>query len=226
MVVTRRSVAVVAAEFLGTALLTLAVFASVKGIANSYFISAGVGLALVLALLAFGSVSRGHFNPAVTIGAWSARRIPTVQAVVYIAAQFLGALAASELFNYLTNQARPANYSQEFHAQVLIAEALGAFVFCTGVATTVFRSYGAARTAAVAGLSLFLGALVAGIASQGIINPALALGLHSWEWKTYGLGPVLGAVIAFNLYSLLFAPQPATTVNEVAVRKTKTVRKK
>src|SRR5438874_12508372 len=58
----------------------------------------GVALAhgLVLAVLvsAFGAISGGHFNPAVTFGVWVARRIDGVRAVGYVIAQLAGGVLA------------------------------------------------------------------------------------------------------------------------------------
>lgn len=206
-VVSRKGVAVAAAEFLGTALLTIVVLAALKGVGIPYFVGMAAGLAVAAGILALGQISGAHFNPAVTIGLWSVRRISSAKAAVYIAAQLLGALAASELFTYLVNQGRSVNVAGEFEAQVLIAEAVGTFILCTGIAAAVYNKFNAAKTAAVVGIALFIGVLAATIASGGIINPALALGLHSWAFSTYVLGPVLGAVIAFNLYSLLFTDE-------------------
>jgi glycerol uptake facilitator-like aquaporin len=50
-----------------------------------------------------------------------------------------------------------------------------------------------------------LAILVAAAGSGGVVNPAVALGARSWVWGTFVLGPVLGGIIGFNLYSLLFA---------------------
>jgi hypothetical protein len=44
---------------------------------------------------AVGHISGGHFNPAVTIGLWSAGRRATSDGVLYIIAQVVGAIAAA-----------------------------------------------------------------------------------------------------------------------------------
>lgn len=62
---------------------------------------AGVALAFGLTVLtmayALGSISGGHFNPAVTIGLWAAKRFPTSRIIPYIIAQLVGAIVASLL---------------------------------------------------------------------------------------------------------------------------------
>src|SRR5690606_24902383 len=53
------------------------------------------GLAIAVMISALGHISGGHFNPAVTAGFWVTRRIGTLLAVGYVAAQLLGAVLAS-----------------------------------------------------------------------------------------------------------------------------------
>lgn len=50
------------------------------------------GLALTAAMLAFGYLSGGHFNPAVTVGNAIAGRIRLADAAAYVGAQLVGAL--------------------------------------------------------------------------------------------------------------------------------------
>lgn len=90
------------AEFFGTFLL-------VFGGCGSAVIAAGfpqVGIGLLGVALAFGltvltmayavgHISGGHFNPAVTVGLCTAKRIPASDVVPYIIAQILGAIAAA-----------------------------------------------------------------------------------------------------------------------------------
>jgi hypothetical protein len=63
-----------------------------------------------------------------------------------------------------------------------------------------------AVTASFAGLSYVVGIIAASSASIGLLNPAVSLGVRAWVWGTYVLGPVVGALIAINLYDRLFAP--------------------
>jgi hypothetical protein len=48
------------------------------------------------------------------------------------------------------------------------------------------------------------------------------LGARQWGWGTYVLGPVLGAVIGFNLYNLLFVETELAEVAESKEEKSKT----
>src|SRR6185369_14195652 len=53
------------------------------------------GLVIMSMIYTFGDVSGAHFNPAVTIGFWLARRLPGRRVPAYIASQLIGAFAAS-----------------------------------------------------------------------------------------------------------------------------------
>src|SRR5687768_17776604 len=77
--VTRRKIAMLMAEFLGTALLTLAVLAVSKStIGIPYFVAIAAGLVVATVTLTLGAVSGAHLNPLVTIGLWSVRRVKTL----------------------------------------------------------------------------------------------------------------------------------------------------
>lgn len=210
----RKKIAMIAAEFLGTALLTAVVLAITKSsLGLPYFIALGAGLTIAAGTLIFGAVSGAHFNPAITIGLWSARRVKTLPALVYVAAQLLGGICAYLLFSYFVNTSWK-NSGGEFDSRVLVAEAVGAFVLALGWAAAVYNRLEVGKAAFVVGASLALGIIVATSTSSGLLNPAVALGMRSWEWATYVLGPVLGAVIGFNLYALLFAPAEELIANE------------
>ena len=121
----RKKIAMVTAEFLGTGVLTLVVLAVSKStLGLPYFVAIAAGLVLVAMSLAVGAVSGAHFNPAVTIGLWTTRKIKALPALVYIAAQMLGAGAAFMLYNYFAVQDL-TSMDSKFETQILVAEALG-----------------------------------------------------------------------------------------------------
>ncbi|HYH74750.1 MAG TPA: aquaporin [Candidatus Saccharimonadales bacterium] len=222
--ITRRKIAMIAAEFLGTGLLTLIILAVGRSqLGAPYFIGIAAGLTLVMATLVLGRVSGAHLNPAITIGLWSVRRIKAVPAIVYIAAQIIGAGVAYFLYSYLVGQTLE-NTTAGFEGKVLVAEAVGAFVFSLGWAAVVYQRLEGGRAATVLGVSLMLGMLVASVGMGLYVNPAVALGAHSWVWGTYALGPVLGAIIGFNLYGLLFAPEKELTDAAEASARRKTIK--
>lgn len=218
MLLDRKKIAIVMAEFLGTAVLTAVILAvSKSNVGIPYFISLAAGLTLATGVLVYGSISGAHFNPMVTIGLWSAKRFKTLTAIVYVAAQLMGGAVAYLLYTYFTNT--HWGNTGEYNAHILVAETVGAFVFSLGIATAVFQRFEGGKAAFAVGASLIIGVMVASAGGGGILNPAVALGLRSWEWGTFVLGPVIGGIIGFNLYALLFAP--ANTLVESTAKKSK-----
>src|SRR5215468_5091433 len=59
------------------------------------------GLIILAMIYSFGDISGAHFNPAVTIGFWAARRLPGREVAPYIASQCAGALLASGILRLL-----------------------------------------------------------------------------------------------------------------------------
>ena len=53
-----------------------------------------IGIALMAAILFGGSISGGHFNPAVSVMMVANKSMPMMEAVAYIVAQVLGGLLA------------------------------------------------------------------------------------------------------------------------------------
>ena len=58
-------------------------------------VSVAFGLTVLTGAYAFGHISGGHFNPAVTLGLLAGRRFPARDAVGYIIAQVVGGIAAA-----------------------------------------------------------------------------------------------------------------------------------
>jgi glycerol uptake facilitator-like aquaporin len=200
----RSKVASTMAEFLGTTILVLVALVLVETTAVSYFIATSLALTLAVIVVLFGSVSGSHVNPAVTFGMWTARRIGTLRAVSYIAAQLLGGLAAWQVYQYLVDKDLPAK-AVTFSTRVWLAEAVGAFILSMGMAAALARGFDAFQSALAAGTAIFAGIMIASVASAGFINPAIALGLRSWG-TAYVLGPLVGGLVGVNIYMMLFAP--------------------
>jgi glycerol uptake facilitator-like aquaporin len=207
----RRKIAMVVAEFLGTGFLTLIVLAVSKStIGIPYFVSLAAGLVIAAGTLAFAAVSGAQFNPAITIGLWTVRRIKTAPAIVYVAAQLLGGAAAYLLYTYFVGQ--HWSNSGHFEAKMLVGEAVGGLIFGLGWAAAVYQKLETGKAAALVGVMLMIALIVASVAGGGIVNPAVALGARTWIWGSTVLGPILGAVVGFNLYALLFAKASEETV--------------
>jgi len=182
------------AELLGTATLTFAILGSIQQQTATPFVAA---LVLMLAVYMLGPVSGAHVNPAVTVGLWSIRKIKTPEALAYIAAQLVGAVAAQFLFQYLIGGLPQVPVTPGWG--VAFAEALGAFFLLLGISAVVHGKVHSAAGGLVIGCSLLLGILLASLMSNGLLNPAVALGLRSYS-LSYLIAPFIGAVAAVYLY--------------------------
>jgi aquaporin NIP len=201
----RNKIAALVAEFLGTGILTLLVLSVQRStIGVPFFVALAAGLTIAVMYFALGEVSGAQFNPALSFALWTARKLSTAKMVLYIAVHMLGAWAAYALYTYFANNTLQP-IGGHFTWLILVAEGVGAFVFAFGWAATVYRGYTTPTKASIAGISYTVGVVAASAAAIGLVNPALALGVRAWVWGSYVLGPVIGAVIAVNLYGLLFA---------------------
>jgi glycerol uptake facilitator-like aquaporin len=214
----KRNAAAVVAEFLGTSVLVLLILTIQRSqLSIPFFISIAAGLALAMAMFVFGRVSGAHFNPAITIGLWTVRKVSTVRAAIYVLAQLLGGVAAYFLFTYFIDNSFKS-IAGDFSWRIFVAEAVGAGLFALGWAAALYQGFSRAVTASMAGLSYTVSVLAVSTASLGLLNPAAALGVRSWVWTTYVLGPIVGGVIGINLYARLFAEPEVVTAGPVAVK--------
>jgi aquaporin Z len=71
---------------------TPTVFATGVGLVG---IALAFGLTVLAGVFAFGHISGGHFNPAVTVGLATAKRFPWKEAIPYIVTQTIAAIAAA-----------------------------------------------------------------------------------------------------------------------------------
>jgi len=77
-------------EFLGTVFFLYVIMATGDALA--------IGAALAVVILLGGSISGGHFNPAVSVMMTAAGKLPKTDLLPYIIAQVLGGIVALELF--------------------------------------------------------------------------------------------------------------------------------
>jgi glycerol uptake facilitator-like aquaporin len=78
------------AEFLGAAALVYVILATGNAFA--------IGATLTIVILAIGSISGGHINPAVSFAMVSAGQLDITQLIPYIVSQILGGLVALEIY--------------------------------------------------------------------------------------------------------------------------------
>jgi len=190
-----------AAEFVGTLVLTVAVSLAIL---YELPLSVPVIAALTLGLFVYtvGPVSGAHLNPAVTIGLWSVRKISDADAARYVAAQVLGALGALFLVKLLVGH--PLAVGVEDTVLVGVVEAAGAFLLTFGVSAVAYGKAAEEASGLIVGGSLLLGALFASVEGNGVVNPAVAVGIGSLSLM-YIIGPLIGGVLAAQLYNALAA---------------------
>ena len=179
----------------------------------------GFGLGLLAAIFAFGHISGGHFNPAVTIAMVIDGRTTPADAAGYIVSQVIGAIGASGLVLLLWNQAAVAGTitapgSGFSDVQALILETVLTAIFVLVILTaTKHASSLAALAIPLTLVAIHLAAVPftgASVNPARSIGPALVGGDLSKLW-IYLVAPTVGAIIAALIY------RAANTEAEVVV---------
>ena len=192
------------AEYFGTLTLTLVVILSLAGI---FPVSTPVLAAITLGLFVFsvGHISGTHLNPAVTIGLLAIKKINSSDALSYIMVQVFGAITA-----LIISMVMGISYEITVESSLMIgiAETVGMICFSFGIASVVFGNIHKAVSGIVIGGSLFMGIAIAALmGSNGVLNPAVAVGIKSFSIM-YILGPIVGSVIGMKFYELIQSGRP------------------
>lgn len=187
------------AECLGAFTLTLLVGLS---IAFQMPLATPVIAALTVGAFVYtiGPISGAHINPAVTIALLSVKKISPINAVYYIVSQLIGGGLALLLLSFLWDARIDPRVLDSFH--VVALEAMGAFLLLFGISSVVHGKVKDSASGLVIGVSLLLGILVASNGANGILNPAVALGIRSFS-LAYVAGPILGAILGAWAYRLI-----------------------
>lgn len=209
------------AELIGTfTLVFIGAGAGALGAAGLVGVAFAHGLALMVIVYAWGSVSGAHVNPAVTLGIAITGRMPWSKAVSYWIAQFLGAIAAAYLLQWLigidsnlgaTKGSLTPPGDMANASKVIVLEGILTFF----LVIAVFASGVHGRNGNVAGLAiglvltmdiLFGGPLTgASMNPARTLGPAVATGDLSYVWM-YFVGPLAGGAVAALLYDKFFLP--------------------
>ena len=171
----------------------------------------GFGLGLLAAIQSAGYVSGGHFNPAVTLGALLDRRIDVMNAVGYVVAQVIGAIAASGVVLLLASQEAVQSTASGFPAgkmgQAFAVELLLTAIFVLVILTVTKRAPNHAAFAIPLTLTVIH---FAGIPFSGAsVNPARSLapalvgGTLDGNIIVWIAGPLIGAVVGWAIYRAL-----------------------
>ena len=189
------------AEAVGTAVLTLVVTLALAG---KFPVSTPVlaGLTLALFVYTIGHISGCHINPAVTIGAWSIRKISNKEAISYIVAQFFGAAVSIIIVTLFKIQFASMDLGG-YSPIIFFSELIGTALFTFGVASVVYGKTPKDFSGIVIGASLFLGiAISVLLGASGILNPAVAFGIKSFGLM-YVLGPIAGGIVGMQSYKYI-----------------------
>src|ERR1700756_1998220 len=219
MDITRRT----AAEFFGTFWLTFggcgaAVLAAGYPTLGIGFLGVAFAFGLTVLTMAYavGHISGGHFNPAVTIGLWSAGRCASKHVIPYIIAQVIGAIVAA-LILWLIASGKPGWVAGGFAANgygdlspgkyslgaCFIDEIVMTFFFLFVIIGTTSKGAATGFAGIPIGLALTLIHLVSIPVTNTSVNPArstgpalIAGGEYIGQLWLFWVAPIIGAVIA------------------------------
>jgi aquaporin Z len=203
------------AELLGTFLFLTMGYASVANFGAATPAMPGLSVVpfsfsfgLLAAIYAFGHVSGGHFNPAVTLAMLADRRTTPIEAVGYIIAQVIGAIAAGAVVLITINQdavaagiTKPGAGVSDINALVLEALFTAFFVLVILTATK--------RSVPVAGIVIPLTLVAIHFALANLtgasVNPARSIGSAVVGGDLTGLwiylvGPIVGGLIGWAIF--------------------------
>ena len=221
-----------AAEFLGTFWLVLGGCGSAVLAAKFPEVGIGLvgvslafGLTVVTMAYAVGHISGGHFNPAVSIGAWAAGRIDIGTVAGYVAAQVVAGIVAAYVLSFIASGApgfdtvasglaangygdhSPGHYTL---AAAFVTEALLTFFFLMIILGATSDRAPAGFAPLAIGLSLTLIHLVSIPVTNTSVNPARSLGpaivVGGWALSQvwlFWVAPILGAIAAGYAHRVL-----------------------
>ncbi len=214
-----------AAEVVGTFLFFFLGFSGIAAAVEfggeaitSLGIAAGFGFGLALAITAFGQVSGGHFNPAVSAGLAAARRFSPAEVIPYWIAQLVGGFLAvlvmaivfgSDVTDALDTTPGPGIDNWGALVLEMIATALFVMVILT-VATDDEAPWKGVMAPFLIGLFIFTAAETVGPSSGGSFNPARSLDpvIYNGDFDDiwiYIVGPLVGGILGGAIWTALVA---------------------
>ena len=201
------------AEFIGTFALVFigaGAAAQVKDV-GMVGVALAHGLVIALFVYAYGPISGGHFNPAITLALALNKIIGWTEAVYYWVAQLLASMIAAAVLFMIFNGAKNGLGATVLGKginpfQGLLIEIILTFFLVTAVYHLAVAGKSKDFSGLIIGLTITFGILLAGPLTGGSMNPARSFGpaiftssFVSGYW-IYLLGPALGAVGAAFLY--------------------------
>lgn len=187
-------------------------------------VSFAFGLTVLTMAYAVGHISGGHFNPAVTLGLWSAGRCANKHVVPYIIVQLAGGILASA-FLWVIASGKPDWLAGGFAANgygalspggysmgaCFLAELLLTFFFLIIIIGTTSKGAAAGFAGIPIGLALTLIHLISIPITNTSVNPArstapalFAGGAYIGQLWLFWLAPIAGAMIAGVVGRMLY----------------------
>jgi len=173
-------------------------------------IALGFGLALLVGLYAFGEISGGHYNPAVSLGLFLDRRLAADDLIGYWVSQFLGAIAASlvVLIAYDDSTVAATTTQSPDNWAGIVVETVMTALFVA----VILQSTKSERTRGTALLAIPLTLLAIHVAiipiSGSSVNPARSfgpalVGTEFHDYWIYLIFPMLGAVLGWIAHKVV-----------------------
>jgi aquaporin Z len=232
----------VTAEFFGTFWLTFAgcgaaVLAAAYPALGIGFLGVAFAFGLTVLTMAYavGHISGGHFNPAVTLGLWSAGRCAARHVIPYIIAQVAGAIAAAAVLWLIASGKPdwvPGGFASNGYGDLspgkyglvacAVTEFLLTFFFLYIIIGTTSKGAASGFAGIPIGLALTLIHLVSIPVTNTSVNPARSTGPALFAGGPYisqlwlfWIAPIAGAVIAGLFARWLY--EPDTLVETIVV---------
>lgn len=171
------------------------------------------GAIVMMMIVAFGPISGAHINPAVTIALWAARQFEAREVVPFILAQCAGALAAAATLRRLYPEATTlgatlpiGGVGSAFAMEVLLTTILMLVIMACAVGHQLSAFFAGLTIGATVALCALFGGPLTGASMNPArsLGPAVVSGDVSVLWL-YCAAPVLGALVAVFLYTLIWA---------------------
>jgi aquaporin Z len=203
------------AELLGTFAFFLIGFMAILS-TNSYAggpslvtIGFGFGLGLLVAIVSFGAISGGHYNPAVTVAAVLDGRIDPLTGVGYVVSQLIGGIGAAAFVLAMSSQAAVATTETLpgpgiNDIQAVIIEAVFTAIFLVVILTVTKKAPNQAAFAIALTLVVIHFAIVPFTGSS--VNPARSIASAVIGQKDLGqlwiyiVGPIIGGAVGWAVY--------------------------
>jgi len=191
------------------------------------FVTLGFGLAVIAGAYAFGPISGGHFNPAVTLGLAIGGRFKWRDVVPYVCAQLVGAIVSAGCIFAVMKLAgaNPGTMASNGYTDAVVPAAvpgmdrLWASALIEVIVTGIFLCVILGVTSKIAnpnmggiviGLTLALMLMIAAPIDNGSLNPARSLAAAIFggadalkQVWVYIVFPLIGAAIAGATHKVL-----------------------